>query len=230
MTKKSAAVSYIGFPYQDARSIDSIMELATVENCRRFPEKASLGPYRYGKPWGAERVNRVRLADEWESADTLDCDDLGPGRAAELRLTGEDPGARAIALWIPAIQSWHIVVERSDGTREDPSVALHESSARVLGGVYQPDPETWALKIQDREGERDIMYTPSRVQWDIGDIWDHASRVLAGFAPYGAKVLPVVAAYHPSLAIALAAVSPDPQYPPTSVHGVVWRETKKGQV
>lgn len=51
-----------------------------------------------------------------------DCDDLSPARAAELRITGEDPGARAIA--VPSgPRKWHAIVRRSDGSTEDPSVA-----------------------------------------------------------------------------------------------------------
>lgn len=49
-----------------------------------------------------------------------DCDDLAPWRAAELRTTGEDPGARAIA-YRSGPQRWHAVVRRSDGSVEDPS-------------------------------------------------------------------------------------------------------------
>ena len=49
-----------------------------------------------------------------------DCDDLAPWRAADLRLSGEDPRARAIA--IPSgPRRWHAIVERSNGEREDPS-------------------------------------------------------------------------------------------------------------
>ncbi len=50
-----------------------------------------------------------------------DCDDLAPWRAADLRVSGEDRGAKAIA--VPSgPQRWHAIVQRSDGTREDPSL------------------------------------------------------------------------------------------------------------
>lgn len=50
-----------------------------------------------------------------------DCDDLAPWRAAELRVTGEDPRAKAIALR-SGPGTWHAIVQRSNGTREDPSL------------------------------------------------------------------------------------------------------------
>ena len=54
-----------------------------------------------------------------------DCDDLCIARVGELRATGEDPGARAIAYEQRAGSGrWHIVVRRSSGEIEDPSANL----------------------------------------------------------------------------------------------------------
>ena len=81
-----------------------------------------------------------------------DCDDLAPAHAATLRVTGEDPGARAIAVKV-APHRWHAVTERSSGQLEDPSrtagmrvrdrsngipaavVAPMNRAASVVGGV-----------------------------------------------------------------------------------------------
>lgn len=49
-----------------------------------------------------------------------DCDDLAPWHAASLRVTGEDPDARAIVKR-SGPQRWHAVVERGDGSIDDPS-------------------------------------------------------------------------------------------------------------
>lgn len=49
-----------------------------------------------------------------------DCDDLAPLRAASLRVTGQDPDARAIA-YKSGPGRWHAIVERGDGRLEDPS-------------------------------------------------------------------------------------------------------------
>lgn len=49
-----------------------------------------------------------------------DCDDLAPYQAASLRVTGEDPGARATVIK-SGPKRWHAIVERSDGSIDDPS-------------------------------------------------------------------------------------------------------------
>jgi hypothetical protein len=49
-----------------------------------------------------------------------DCDDWAPAKAATLRVTGEDPGARA-CVYQSGPKRWHAVVERSDGSIDDPS-------------------------------------------------------------------------------------------------------------
>lgn len=49
-----------------------------------------------------------------------DCDDLAPWHAASLRVTGKDPGARAV-VQRSGPKKWHAVVRRSNGRIEDPS-------------------------------------------------------------------------------------------------------------
>lgn len=51
-----------------------------------------------------------------------DCDDLAPWHAASLRVSGEDPGAIATC-YQSGPKRWHAVVERSDGSLEDPSLS-----------------------------------------------------------------------------------------------------------
>ena len=51
----------------------------------------------------------------------VDCDDAGPWRAAELILAG-DEGARAKSR--PSNIGYHVIVERGDGSTEDPSRRL----------------------------------------------------------------------------------------------------------
>lgn len=64
--------------------------------------------------------------EHFDHADTIirrghgDCDDLAPYKAASLRITGEDPDARAIVIRSGPTR-WHAVVERSDGSIDDPS-------------------------------------------------------------------------------------------------------------
>lgn len=52
-----------------------------------------------------------------------DCQDLSAYRAAELRVSGEDPGAR-VRVYPTGENRYHAVVERGTGLIEDPSVVL----------------------------------------------------------------------------------------------------------
>lgn len=71
------------------------------------------------------------LARKWG-----DCDDLAPWHAASLRAAGNDPGARAIVRK-SGPNRWHAVVQRSDGSIDDPSRAAGMGRGRssVVGGV-----------------------------------------------------------------------------------------------
>lgn len=69
-----------------------------------------------------------------------DCDDWAPLRAARLRVTGEDPGARAVVRK-SGPRRWHATVVRSDGTEDDPSLdAGMPGPARTVGirGAWLP--------------------------------------------------------------------------------------------
>lgn len=72
-----------------------------------------------------------------------DCDDLAPWHAASLRHTGEDPDARAIVLK-SGPKKWHAVVERGDGSIDDPSAdaGMYEYRSpiqpRMKGPVDRP--------------------------------------------------------------------------------------------
>jgi hypothetical protein len=75
-----------------------------------------------------------------------DCDDLAPWHAASLRASGADPGARAIVKK-SGPQRWHAIVQRSDGSIEDPSKAAgmgrngHQVSGaggQLVVGAYAP--------------------------------------------------------------------------------------------
>jgi len=66
-----------------------------------------------------------------------DCDDLAPWHAGSLRASGVDPGAIAIVKK-SGPKRWHAVVQRSDGSIEDPSAhaGMHEyQRAHGVSGV-----------------------------------------------------------------------------------------------
>lgn len=69
-----------------------------------------------------------------------DCDDMGPYAAASRRVTGEDRGARAMVRR-SGPKRWHVVVKRSDGSIEDPSIETGmPAPGRKVGirGAVQP--------------------------------------------------------------------------------------------
>lgn len=72
-----------------------------------------------------------------------DCDDLAPWHAASLRATGEDPEARAM-VYKSGPTRWHAVVQRSDGSIDDPSreAGMGKRDDGVVGAVlplmYRP--------------------------------------------------------------------------------------------
>src|SRR5258706_3949910 len=85
-----------------------------------------------------------------------DCDDLAPWQAATLRHSGEDPGAFAVAQR-SGPKRWHAVVQRSDGSIDDPSkragmgmavsgiigaaLPLMYGPSSVVGGAYIVRPQ-----------------------------------------------------------------------------------------
>lgn len=83
-----------------------------------------------------------------------DCDDWAPAHAATLRASGEDPGARAVV--VPSGPNmYHAIVQRSDGSIDDPSIAAGMKPVRK-GKVGGPDGESIEILACD-------PHDPSRV-------------------------------------------------------------------
>lgn len=66
-----------------------------------------------------------------------DCDDLAPYQAASLRVTGEDPDATAI-VYKSGPKRWHAVVQRGDGSIDDPSKRAGMGQPAQLIGAALP--------------------------------------------------------------------------------------------
>jgi len=85
------------------------------------------------EPPGAERFDNAQTVGRrgWG-----DCDDLAPMRAAELRVSGKDPEARAIA-YKSGPGRWHAIVQRGDGKLEDPSrtAGMRTAPGSVASGI-----------------------------------------------------------------------------------------------
>lgn len=78
----------------------------------RWPEPCPVGAL----PGGCERFLTPRQA--LMEGGLVDCDDVGPWRAAELQLLGQRAEAEPVDA--PRI-GWHIVVQHPNGRIEDPS-------------------------------------------------------------------------------------------------------------
>lgn len=112
-----------------------------------------------------------------------DCDDLGPWHAASLRVTGEDPGARAMVRK-SGPKRWHVIVKRSDGSIDDPSIeAGMPGPGRKVGirgatqppmfirpqssvsGVYIATPHLALRPLQDRHGRPEAWQARTDLPW-----------------------------------------------------------------
>lgn len=94
-----------------------------------FPHEANV---RYqNEPVGEEdwKLPNNVIRDGWG-----DCEDLALWVAAGLQETGEDPGARVIIVRT-GTNKLHAVVERSDGSIEDPSYDLYQGKRGADGNV-----------------------------------------------------------------------------------------------
>lgn len=90
--------------------------------------------------YDAGAVYRKERQDVWRHAKDVadegwgDCEDLAAYRAAELRVSGEDPDAKVIT-YQTGPRRYHAVVQRGSGVIDDPSIAL---GMKVPEGVQVP--------------------------------------------------------------------------------------------
>lgn len=110
-----------------------------------------------------------------------DCDDWAPLRAARLRVTGEDPGAKAVVRKSGA-KRWHATVIRSDGSEDDPSLDAGMPGPRVAGhrgawlplmapavhgvnGAFINTPQLALRPIADRHGQIESWQARADLPW-----------------------------------------------------------------
>lgn len=107
-----------------AAYIDAALEALTALNAVMLDERGLPDVYASGVRYQREHPGRERWKNVAEciATGTGDCEDLATWRAAWLRVHAAEP-ARAIA--VPGgPNTIHIVVQRADGTIEDPSADL----------------------------------------------------------------------------------------------------------
>lgn len=121
--------------------INHLLSLQTVLNVawlQKHPDAPRL--YESGLRYAVEGP----YAEVWQTfpvayrGDVADCEDLACMRAAELIVSGEDPGARAVFYGrqlTPRRRLYHVIVRRTTGPHEfeDPSRALGMASGRRKG-------------------------------------------------------------------------------------------------
>ena len=111
-----------------------------------------------------------------------DCDDWAPLRAARLRVTGEDPGARAVVRK-SGPKRWHATVIRSDGSEDDPSldagmpgparqvgamgawVPVMKERVHGVGGTFIATPHLALRPVADRMGQVESWQARADLPW-----------------------------------------------------------------
>lgn len=176
-----------------------------------------------------------------------DCDDWAPLRAARLRVTGEDPGARAVVRK-SGPKRWHATVIRSDGSEDDPSLdAGMPGPARTVGvmgswvpamrerihgvnGTFIATPHLALRPVADRMGQVESWQARADLPWhwqpgnapaDVAMVTLHQSPVsdqaVVG-AVRGAMRLGMASGYaHPEHVKRMAAIS-------DACEGASWEE------
>lgn len=131
------------------------------------------------EPPGAERFDHGALI---ASRGHGDCDDWAPLHAATLRATGEDPGAKAIVRK-SGEKRWHAIVQRTDGSIEDPSLAAGmpgkgeavgvrgswfppmRERLHGVGGTYIATPHLALRPVPDRYGQVESWQARADLPW-----------------------------------------------------------------
>lgn len=111
-----------------------------------------------------------------------DCDDWAPLRAARLRVTGEDPGAKAVVRK-SGEKRWHATVIRSDGSEDDPSldagmpgparkvgvqgawVPVMRERIHGVGGAFIATPHLALRPVADRHGQVEAWQARADLPW-----------------------------------------------------------------
>lgn len=153
-------------------ALEGLVGLAVEELSQAVPEELTGEPgltfpplYRAGV-----RYQREVGTERWLTPlQTLasgrgDCEDLASWRAAELRVSGEDPDARARVIR-SGPRTWHAVVERGNGQLEDPSreLGMGTSSVGALADwavvLRRTNDGGWMVRLE-RQGQGIVAGAP----------------------------------------------------------------------
>lgn len=173
--------SHVKKPVLDAaleattRLDESLLSSGSVPLFARAQKRVRWKP----EPPGQEHFDHAGLVMERGHGD---CDDLAPWHAASLRVTGEDPGARAVVKR-SGPKMWHAIVQRSDGTFDDPSLAagmpgrssrgvngawvpvMFAPGAGQVNGTYIARPQLALRPVRDRHGQVEAWQARADLPW-----------------------------------------------------------------
>jgi len=173
--------SHVKKPVLDAaleattRLDESLLSSGSVPLFTRAQKRVRWKP----EPPGQEHFDHAGLVMERGHGD---CDDLAPWHAASLRVTGEDPGARAVVKR-SGPKMWHAIVQRSDGTFDDPSLAagmpgrssrgvngawvpvMFAPGAGEVNGTYIARPQLALRPVRDRHGQVEAWQARADLPW-----------------------------------------------------------------
>lgn len=164
-------------------AFEAALEGLTRVNERLLSDPAIAGPalprlYDSGVKYKNEPRDVWRHAADVAREGWGDCEDLSAWRAAELRVSGEDPDAR-VSTYKSGPSRYHAVVTRGDGTLEDPSRVLGMGASKMRSGprhavVIGEDP------TPDEKGITfEVMKVPGR-GWGGAAGWRGVIRIPVG--------------------------------------------------
>lgn len=107
----------------DPALFGSMLEGLTATNVELMRRGRIPPIYAAGVRYARERRDVWRTAPEVLRRGSGDCEDLAAWRAAELRVSGEDPAAR-VEVYRSGPRRFHAIVRRGDNAIEDPSRRL----------------------------------------------------------------------------------------------------------
>lgn len=154
------ALPEIGVPSSAAAYAAALEGLVGIDTLmlQKFPQLPSLygsGARYKRQDMGGRRGRKWRTPHDIALEGWSDCEGLAGWRAAELRVSGEDPNAR-VACYHTSPRTFHAVVARGDDTIEDPSRFLGmrgrplAATPLTIGEINAwelPWPERWQVVV-----------------------------------------------------------------------------------
>src|SRR5258706_4366708 len=126
----------------DAPVLDAALEATTRLNESMLARK-EVPTFERGLHYGIKWKPEPPGAEHFDHAGTVmkrkwgDCDAVAPWHAASFRHSGDDPDARAVARR-SGPNRWHAVVQRSDGSIDDPSKRAGMGQPQPIRGATLP--------------------------------------------------------------------------------------------